>query len=360
MRIVLSDRATTDPRWELYRVLSEPIRLRLLALAAEEELAVGELAELLGESQPNVSRHTASLKQAGLISMRRQGTRTLLRIGDDTKSDLVVADALATGRGLCLADGSLAKVALVVRARDSAAREFFSRPAASAVETVPSELGAYLAALGQLLPRRSLAIVAGTGDGGLLDVLAPVFHRVIAVDRSEAQLSRAKERAALRGYENVVLLQGELDDAGVLSAAGAGGDAVFAIRVLHHAASPGKTVERLANLCRPGGALVVLDYAPHEDESMRDQADLWLGFEPLELTRFARSAGLVDSRVTSLPPVMNGRGPDAHLGWQLLVAHKLEANEAVHQGKGKRHGLATPRRVRATALTNARKAVGHG
>src|SRR5580692_9754189 len=115
------DEGSSSQRWELYRVLSEPARLRLLALAAQEELAVGELAELLDESQPNVSRHAASLKQAGLVTVRRHGTRALMRSSDETAHDPVVADALESGRALCAADGSLGKIADVVKARDSAA-----------------------------------------------------------------------------------------------------------------------------------------------------------------------------------------------------------------------------------------------
>ncbi|MDB4947293.1 MAG: Transcriptional regulator, ArsR family / Methyltransferase fusion, partial [Labilithrix sp.] len=88
-------------RWELYRVLAEPVRLRLLALAAEDELAIGELAGLLGESQPNVSRHLTPLKQAGLVLVRREGTRALVRIAEAAAADPVVADALASGRALC-------------------------------------------------------------------------------------------------------------------------------------------------------------------------------------------------------------------------------------------------------------------
>jgi DNA-binding transcriptional ArsR family regulator/protein-L-isoaspartate O-methyltransferase len=358
----------SSQRWELYRVLSEPIRLRLLALALEEELAVGELAELLGESQPNVSRHAASLKQAGLLDVRRHGTRALLRTNDEAKGDPVVADAIASGRALCAADGSLSKIAEVLRARDSAAREFFSRPgAAGAVQALPTELGLYLAALGQLLPHRSLAIDAGTGDGGMLDVLAPVFDRVVAVDRSEAQLARARERAAHRGYSNVEFVEGELDDAEVVRAAGQGADAVFAVRVLHHAARPAQIVERLADLCRPGGTLVVLDYAPHEDEAMREQADLWLGFEPAELVRFARSARLADARVVPLPRAMNGGGPDAHLAFQLLFARKDEtlsstkdrpSRGALHtrrRSASMANGMASP-----AAPSTSRKATNHG
>jgi DNA-binding transcriptional ArsR family regulator len=343
---VVEDLPAQANRWELYRVLSEPVRLRLLALTAEEELAVGELAELLGESQPNVSRHVAPLRQAGLVVVRKHGTRTLLRASDDASSDVVVADALASGRSICEAEGSLARIAEVVRTRDSAGREFFARPGESTVHKLPSELGAYLRVLRPLMGHASFAsfaIDAGTGDGGLLDVLAPVFERVVAIDRSAPQIARARERATLRGYDNVDFVLGDLDDVGVVKAAGEGADAVFAVRVLHHAPRPAAVMEKLADLCRVGGAVVVLDYAAHEDESMRDQADLWLGFEPFELSRFARSAGLSKAEITRIPDGMSGRGPDAHLAWQVMAAWKLETKDKTKRvtsngGKAKHHG----------------------
>src|SRR4029079_4608188 len=124
---VLDGAVATHTRWELYRVLAEPVRLRLLALAAEEELAIGELAGLLGESQPNVSRHLTPLKQAGLVLVRREETRGLVRIAEAASADPVVADALASGRALCEADGSLMRIAEVLRERDRVAREFFAR-----------------------------------------------------------------------------------------------------------------------------------------------------------------------------------------------------------------------------------------
>src|SRR6185437_586659 len=99
----------TPQRWELYRLLSEPIRLRLLAVASEEELSIGELVDVLGESQPNVSRHVATLKQAGLVALRREGTRALVSLRDD--GDLVVRDAIAAGRAMCESDGSLKRLA---------------------------------------------------------------------------------------------------------------------------------------------------------------------------------------------------------------------------------------------------------
>ena len=134
---------------------------------------------------------------------------------------------------------------------------------------------------------------------------------------------------AVRGA--VVLVEGELDSKELRRALGpAGADAVFASRVLHHAPQPGKVVAQLASLCAPGGALLVIDYAHHDDESMRDQADAWLGFEPAELRRFARAAGLEDARFTKIPSPFCGDGPDRHLPWQVMSARKPEKGRHGH------------------------------
>jgi DNA-binding transcriptional ArsR family regulator/precorrin-6B methylase 2 len=326
-------------RWELYRVLSEPARLRLLALAADDELSIGELAELLGESQPNVSRHAAALRQAGLLSDRREGTRTLVHVAAEAARDAVVTDALASGRRLCERDGSLARVAQVLRAREAAAHEFFARMPRTRIDAVPAEMGAYLTALASLLPRRNVALDVGTGDGRLIEVLAPAYERVVAVDRSDAQLARARERIAARGFANVTLVEGELASKELRRAIGAAGaDAVFASRVLHHAPQPGKVVAQLAALCAPGGAIVVIDYARHDDESMRDQADAWLGFEPAELKRFAVAAGLEEPRVAKIPAPLCGDGPDKHLPWQVMTTRKPQARDRHGAVKPKGHG----------------------
>jgi DNA-binding transcriptional ArsR family regulator len=311
---VVATAAASTTRWELYRVLAEPVRLKLLALAAEEELAIGELAELLNESQPNVSRHVAPLKAAGLLLSRKQGTRALVRIAEAASADAVVADALASGRALCEGDGSLARVADVLRVRDQVAREFFAQRRDAAIAEPADASTAYIAALARLLPSRKLAVDAGTGDGALLDVLAPAFDKVVAVDRSEAQLDRARARVASRSYSNVELRKLELGSLDIQDA-----DVVFASRLLHHAPRPVDLVKQLAKV---GKAVVIIDYARHDDESMRDEADLWLGFESEELRRFAREAGLVDIDVIRLPSAWCGKGKDAHLPWQVLIGKR--------------------------------------
>lgn len=315
-----------DNRLELYRVLSDPSRLKLMAAASIEELAIGELADLLGESQPTVSRQVAPLRRLGLLDERRQGTRVLVRLRADAISDPVVADAVGSGRALCAPDRILERVADVVRRREAATREFFARAAARPDDTVfPSELPAYLRMVALVTGPRDLAIDVGTGDGRLLEVLAPSFRRVVAIDREQARLDRAAERLRRRGYDNVELVQGDLADDGFLAGLADRGraDAVFASRILHHAPRPAEAVQRMARLVADAGSLVVLDYTPHEDERMRsEQADEWLGFSAEELTDFARGAGLGDVRVENMSAALRGAGPDAHLSWQLCVARR--------------------------------------
>lgn len=311
-------------RWELYRLLGEPVRLRLLALVSAEELAIGELADLLGEGQPSVSRHAKALREAGLVAVRKHGRWAFLRLNDGVAADPVVGDALDAGRALCEEDGSLARIPSIVATRDAAAREFFDRPAEpEGPPELPNELPAYLSALAPLIASRRLAIDAGTGDGSLLDVLAPIFERVIAVDRSAPQLERARRRVSARGYRHVELTAGELDDAALRRRVDelGGADAVFASRVLHHAPRPAVALSALGALARPGGTVIVIDYAAHQDEQLRDQqADLWLGFAAEELEELATRAGLDEPVVRRIPSARCGQGPDGHLDWQVLAA----------------------------------------
>jgi ArsR family transcriptional regulator len=290
---------TESPRWELYRLLGEPRRLRLLGLASEDELSIGELAELTREAQPNVSKHLKLLREAGLVAVRRQGTRAFARLSPDLNGDPLLADAIRSGRELCAEDGSLGRVAQVIKARDEDARAFFEQPSDGASAPPVAEWAAYLTALRTLLPKRGLAVDLGTGDGALVELLAPLFDRVIAVDRSEKQLEAAERRLSSHGYQHVELVQAAYDDTAI--------------------------VARVAELggVRPGGQVVVIDYCSHDDELMRErQADLWLGFERDELFGFAKSAGLINPEVFVIPAARYGSGPDAHLKWQVLAARR--------------------------------------
>jgi len=317
--------------------------LRLLALTCAEELAVSELAELLREGQPKVSRQAAALREAGLLHGRKQGTWLLLRLAPEADTDPVIADALSIGHELCRADGTLDRIDDLIAARDVATREFFARGGKAMRAGPPDELAAYLRAVAPLIEPRGLAIDAGSGDGSLLEVLAPIFDHVIAVDRSQAQLDLAQERANRRQFRNVSFVCGALDAPAVRRAStdarrnnnrrrgsrAQGADAVFAARVLHHAAVPSRALEALVGLARKpsatmaGGSILVLDYEAHRDEALREQqADLWLGFSPDELMTMAERAGLCEIERSRLPAPWCGEGPDRHITWQLLSGRR--------------------------------------
>ena len=285
--------AATQPRADLFRLLGDEDRLRLLALCEGEELTVSELATLLGESQPQVSKKSQPLRDAGLLLARREGTRTLLRAAAP-QADVVLAAAFSEGRALCERDGSLARVAALIAQRDEASRRYFEQAATATDEPAASGLDGlvdYLPIIAPLLPGRALAVDVGTGEGALLPLLSPLYERVIAVDRSAARLARCGARLAAWGLPNVRLREGAVEDAALAQAlveevAGRGGaDLVLMVRVLHHVARPHEAIAAAARLLRVGGHLIVVDYLPHDDESVRSQGHVWLGFEAATLRR---------------------------------------------------------------------------
>jgi SAM-dependent methyltransferase len=306
----------TSPRADLFRLLGDEDRLRLLALCAEEELTVGELASLIHESQPQVTKKSQPLREVGLLGARRDGTRTLLRAQLD--HDPVLAAAVDEGRRLCAKDGSMARIASIVAQREELSRRFFDEAAGELEPTPPhSELVAWLPVLAPLLPRRELAVDVGTGEGTLLPLLSPLYERVIAVDRSAARLARCGARIAAWGLPNVRLREGDVEDAGLgeeLATRG-GADLVVMARVLHHAARPPESIAAAARLLRPGGHLVIADYLPHDDESMREQGDVWLGFEPAKLRAWLDGAAL---ETLALHPLASPQRP----ALQLAAARK--------------------------------------
>src|SRR5512133_3483876 len=252
--------APADGRWNLYGLLAEPVRLRLLALISEDELGIGELAELLSESQPSISRHAATLRSGGLIAERRRGPRCFLRLAEAAARDPVVVDAVSEGRRLCIDEGRLERVAPIVRRRAANPRD---RRASRAEESPPPplapELPMYVRALSMISVERDLALDVSAGDGALLDALAPFFRRVVALEHRTAKWELASSRLRQRGYKNVELLRAELVDREVRQRVGAGAGAVFARNLLARSDSPAVTLAVLAALLLPGGQLSVLE-----------------------------------------------------------------------------------------------------
>jgi ArsR family transcriptional regulator len=313
-------------RADLFRLLGDEDRLRLLALCAEEELTVGELALLLGESQPQVTKKSQPLREVGLLSARRDGTRTLLKADErfSTATDPVIDAAIAEGRALCSRDGSLAKVARLVSQREDVSRRLFEQPADSGpAPSADASLLAWVPLLAPLLPGRVLAIDIGTGEGALLPLLSPLYERVIAVDRSPARLARCGARLATWGLPNVRLQEGSVEDPALAQAAAqrGGADLVVMARMLVHASRPQDAIASATRLLRPGGHVAIVDYLPHDDESLREQGHVWLGFEPAKLRTWLEAAKLAPLALAPFPahhqPALQlavGRKPGDHHG----------------------------------------------
>jgi ArsR family transcriptional regulator len=289
------------PRADLFRLLGDEDRLRLLALCSEEELTVGELAALLGESQPQVTKKSQPLREVGLVSARRDGNRTLLRAQSAT--DPVIEAALEEGRLLCSKDGSLSRVASIVAQREELARRFFDEAVSDPEVASQSDLARWLPMFGPLLPGHELAIDLGTGDGNLLPILSPLYSRVIAIDRSASRLARCSARIAAWGLPNVRLREGDVDDPGVLADVDqrGGADLVVMARMLRYAARPQDAIASATRLLRPGAHLAIIDHVAHDDESMREQGHVWLGFEAAKLRTWLDGAGLDVVTVAPMP-----------------------------------------------------------
>jgi len=313
-------------RADLFRLLGDEDRLRLFALCADDELTVGELAEVLDDSQSQVSRRAQALRAAGLLSSRKDGTRTYLKALPDSGDDAgIVAAALDEGRRLCRKDRLLAKVPRILRAREDGSRRFFDEATAPTMTSAapPAVLG-LLPLLRPLLAERAqgLCVDVGAGDGLLLPLLSPLFERVFAVDRSPARLAACARLTSDLGLPNVRLLQGDADDVAVYEACFrmGGASVVVVARTLHHAARPVDLLAACARLLREDGVVVVVDYLPHDDEQMREQGDVWLGFSPDKLAALARDAGL--SPLASAPMQAPASFSDSHLPWQWMAATK--------------------------------------
>ncbi len=290
------------PRADLFRLLGDEDRLRLLALCSEDELTVGELATLLGESQPQVTKKSQPLREVGLVGTRRDGNRTLLRAHPTV--DPVIEAALEEGRMLCSKDGSLSRVAAVVAQREDLAKRFFDQAPVLEPETAMSnELARWLPLFAPLLPGHDLVVDLGTGDGSLLPILSGLYTRVIAVDRSASRLARCSARIAAWGLPNVRLREGDVDDAGVLAEVDQrrGADLVVMARVLRYAARPHEVIAAATRLLRPGAHLAIVDHVAHDDESMREHGHVWLGFEPAKLRTWLEAAGLDVITIAPMP-----------------------------------------------------------
>ncbi|WP_260924876.1 ArsR/SmtB family transcription factor [Novosphingobium sp. 9] len=313
----------------LLRALAEPTRLRIMRLLAHMELAVGELALVLDQSQPRVSRHIRILCDAGLAERRREGSWVFLRsaihesrehnrdtgsLGPATARLLAAAEVEDSGFSTRCAEDRR-QLAAIRSAREASAEAYFARhasewdtlralhgadepveqalcaaltPAGSAKNSVKNEEGA----LGALLD-------VGTGTGRIAQLLAPRARRVTGLDKSPDMLRLARARLQELPSDKLELVQGDFTD---LPFAAASFDTVTFHQVLHFAQQPATVLGEAARVLRADGRIAVVDLAAHEREDLREtHAHARLGFTDDQMRDLLETAGFAPELPVALP-----------------------------------------------------------
>jgi ArsR family transcriptional regulator len=285
------------------RAAAEETRLRILALLAEGELTVSDLTDILGQSQPRISRHLKLLVGAGLVERHREGAWAFFRLAEQGAAG-VLRPILATvdrADPRVAADGE--RLAAVRQQRAEAAQEFFARlaPEWDRLRSLqaPEALveSAILDALGPKPIHNLLDL--GTGTGRILQLLGPRAARAVGLDANHAMLSVARanlERAGVRAE----LRQGDIH---APPFARGSFDLVVIHQVLHYLDDPVRALREAAHLVAPGGRLLIVDFAPHSLEFLREsQAHRRLGFAPEQVAGWLQEAGLDCTLTRELAP----------------------------------------------------------
>lgn len=286
------------------KAAGDPLRLDILRVLSRDSFGVLELSRILDMPQSGMSHHLKVLAKAGLVDSRREGNSIFYR-----RAHLAAAAeleplqrALLDSIDLLSPAPALAERIRAVQAeRAQRSRRFFAENAGhfreqqeliAAFEVYGAQAADMLASC---FPKGgATALEVGPGEGAFLAQLAPRFERVYALDNSLEMLARARDFAGGAGFSNIEFLHGDTACAALQTLAA---DCIVLNMVLHHVSSPAAIFQDLARALKPRGALIVTDLCRH-DQLWVQQAcgDLWLGFEPEDLTRWAQAAGLAEGR----------------------------------------------------------------
>ena len=282
---------------KIFASLADPTRLRILMLLRAMELSVGEIAQVLGQSQPRVSRHVRILLDAGLAEKRKEGSWVFLSLGARPRVEPLfqLLDRWSEQDGedpWTAADA--ARLAAVRADRAAAAERYFAQHAGDwdalrSLHVAESEVEAAVArALGDRAIGRLVDI--GTGTGRMIELFGRDSDRALGIDRSPEMLRLARVKLAEAGLDSVELRQGDMYSLALPSGAA---DTVIIHQVLHYAQNPAAAVAEAARLLVPGGRLLIVDFAPHEREELRSRdAHVRLGFADEAVLKHMEEAGL--------------------------------------------------------------------
>lgn len=284
-----------DTMVDTLKAAAESSRLRILVLLSRGDLTVSDLTEILNQSQPRVSRHLKLLLDAELIVRYQEGSWAFFRLADtDAAREFVQGVVGRIDRADAVVDRDLERLSAVKRRRQERAAEYFSRNAASwdrirSLHVPDKAIESELRRLVGDTPIRSM-IDLGTGTGRLLELFAPLYRRGVGVDLSREMLAVARANLERAGVAHAQVRLGDIHAPPVEREAH---DLVTVHQVLHYLEDPAPAIREAARLLVPGGRLVVVDFAPHEHEFLREaHAHLRLGFSDAHIAEWLDEAGL--------------------------------------------------------------------
>jgi ArsR family transcriptional regulator len=291
---------------DIFKALADEGRLRILRSIDQAELSVAELVQALEMPQSTVSRHLKPMREAGLVSSRRDGTSVYYNRGElfrDAAFAQILNERL---KEISVANRDAAAVERVLDLRRRKSREFFDE-IAGRYGTLTEPGGGWQALAAGLAAGFAGKTVAdlGCGEGALALLLARFAKQVVAFDQSENMLKLVAEHAAEQNVlDRLDLRVGNLES---LDLSGEDFDAVFISQSLHHTSNPEEVLCAVSEGLKTGGQLVILDLVRHEHEWTREEwADQWLGFDPIEIREWLEKADIAAEIVDSLP----GSTPD--------------------------------------------------
>jgi ArsR family transcriptional regulator len=290
---------------EVLRAAGEPTRLRILALLLREELSVMELGQILDQSQPRVSRHLKLLGEAGLVERFPDGAWVFYRLAIDGPRRSLIEQTLGQLNPTEPVVGrDLDRLAQVHRAREAEAAAYFERNAAHwnevrSLYVAEDEVErAILQAVGPGPFERLIDL--GTGAGRMLTLLGAQARAALGLDLSQQMLNIARRQVSEAGLSGFELRHGDIFATGLQAGSS---DLVVIHRVLHYLNDPGAAVAEAARLVSAHGQLLIVDFAPHRLEYLRQaHQHRRLGFSDEEIARWCAEAGLADITSTALPP----------------------------------------------------------